>query len=78
MLLGVSVISSASGEKAGAAENGASLRRVKGNSRLLSALRALHGDFDALADTRSLRGGNGCESLVLGLLAGLATFRLVL
>jgi hypothetical protein len=39
---------------------------------LLSALCALNGDFDALANAGSLCGGNGSEALVLGLLAGLA------
>ena len=65
-------------EKAGAAEDGATLRGVKRNGRLLTALRAVDGNFDALADTRSLCGGNGGQTLVLCLLAGLAAFRLVL
>jgi hypothetical protein len=45
---------------------------------LLSALRALNGDFDALSDAGSLCGGDGREALVLGLLAGLTSLRLVL
>jgi hypothetical protein len=45
---------------------------------LLAALRALDGDFDALADAGSLRGGDGCEPFVLRLLARLATLRFVL
>jgi hypothetical protein len=45
---------------------------------LLPALRALYGDFDSLADTRRLRGGNCCEPFILGLLAGLAALGLVL
>jgi hypothetical protein len=44
----------------------------------LSALRALDRDFDALADASGLRGGDGREAVVLGLLAGLAALGLVL
>jgi hypothetical protein len=43
----------------------------------LAALSALHGDFYALPDARSLRSGNRCQSLILGLLAGLATLGLI-
>jgi hypothetical protein len=45
---------------------------------LLSTLRALNGDFDALANAGSLRGGDGGEAFVLGLLAWFAALRLVL
>jgi hypothetical protein len=45
---------------------------------LLPALCALHRDFYALADAGSLGGGNGRQSLVLGLLAGFATLGFVL
>jgi hypothetical protein len=65
-------------EKAGAAVDGATLRGIEGHCGLLPALGALHGDFDALAHTRSLRGGNCCESLVLGLFARLATLGFIL
>jgi hypothetical protein len=41
-------------------------------------LRAIDRDLDALANPGSLRGGDGGETFVLGLLAGLAAFRLVL
>jgi hypothetical protein len=44
---------------------------------LLTALRALNRDFDALANAGGLRGGDGRESLILGLLAWLAAFRFV-
>jgi hypothetical protein len=45
---------------------------------LLPALRALHGDFDPLAHSRRLCGGNCCETLVLSLLAWLAALGLIL
>jgi hypothetical protein len=64
-------------EEACAAEDGAALRRVERDGRLLAALRALHGDFDALSHPCGLCGGDGSQPLVLGLLAGLATLRLV-
>ena len=44
----------------------------------MTTLRAVDGNFDALADARSLCGGDGGQALVLSLLAGLAAFRLVL
>jgi hypothetical protein len=64
-------------EKAGTAEDRATLRRVERDGRLLAALRTLHGDFDALPHPCGLRGGDGGQPLILGLLAGLATLRLV-
>ena len=71
-------VPAAAAEKARAAEDGPTLRGIKGNGRLLSALRAVDGDFDALAHARSLRSGDGGQALVLRLLAGLAAFRFVL
>jgi hypothetical protein len=65
-------------EEARAAVNGSPLRRVERHSRLLTALCALHRDLDTLADTGGLGGGNGGETFVLGLLAGLAPLGLVL
>ena len=44
----------------------------------MTTLRAVDGNFDALAHARSLCGGDGGQSLVLGLLTGLAAFRFVL
>ncbi|HYE66775.1 MAG TPA: hypothetical protein VD966_14395 [Pyrinomonadaceae bacterium] len=44
----------------------------------MPALCALHGDLDALANAGSLRRGNRRETLVLGLLAGLAPLGLIL
>src|SRR5919205_3343369 len=68
----------AAAEEAGAAEDGAALRRVEGDGRLLPALRAQHRDLDALADAGGLRGGDSRQPLVLRQLAGLAALRLVL
>ena len=65
-------------EKTRAAENRTTLRGIKGNGRLLTALRAINRHFDALADTGCLRGGDGRQSFVLRLLAGLTTLRFVL
>jgi hypothetical protein len=45
---------------------------------LLAALRAVNRDFDALAHSGGLGGGDGREAFVLGLLAGLTTLGLVL
>jgi hypothetical protein len=44
----------------------------------LPTLRAVDGNLNALPDARSLCGGDGGQTLVLGLLTGLATFRFVL
>ncbi|HJR07098.1 MAG TPA: hypothetical protein VJ842_07570 [Pyrinomonadaceae bacterium] len=44
----------------------------------MTALRAVNGNFNALAHSRSLRGGDGGQSFVLGLLTGFAAFRFVL
>jgi hypothetical protein len=65
-------------QKTGTTINGASLRRIKGNGCLLSALGTLDRNLYALAHACGLRGGNGGETFVLRLLAGLATLRLVL
>jgi hypothetical protein len=75
VLAAVAVV--AADHKAGAAVDGATLRRIKRDGRLLAALSTLDCDFDALAHARSLRGGDGCEPFVLRLLARLATLRLV-
>lgn len=68
----------ATGEKTGTAIDWATLRGVKGHCGLLSALRALDGDFDALAHAGCLCGGDGREAFVLGLLAGLTSLGFVL
>jgi hypothetical protein len=65
-------------KEAGAAVDWAALRGIEGHSCLLAALRALHGDFDSLANAGRLRCGNGREAFVLGLFARLATLRFVL
>jgi hypothetical protein len=44
----------------------------------LAALRAEDGDLDLLTDAGCLRGGDGGEALVLGLLARFTSLRLVL
>jgi hypothetical protein len=64
-------------QETGAAKNGATLRRIEGNGRLLAALGALHGDLYTLAYPRSLGCGDGRQSFVLGLLAWLAALGLV-
>ena len=64
-------------EKTGAAKNRTTLRRIEGDGRLLAALRTLHGDFYTLPYARCLRGGNGRQSFILGLLARLTAFRLI-
>src|ERR1700759_2771987 len=58
--------------------NGTPLRRVERDGRRLSAVRALNRHLDALANARLLRRGDGWEPVVLRLLAGIATLRLVL
>lgn len=77
LLLGAGA-AGATGQEAGAAEDRAALRWIKGNGRLLAALRAENSDLDLLAHAGRLRGGDGGEALVLGLLARLTTLRLVL
>jgi hypothetical protein len=67
-----------SGEETGAAINRAALRRIEGHCRLLSALCALDRDFDSLANTGGLRGGDCGEAFILGLLARFATLGFVL
>jgi hypothetical protein len=66
------------GKEARTAEDGTTLRRVEGHSGLLAALCAVDRDLDPLSHAGGVRGGDGGESLVLGLLSGLAAFRLVL
>ena len=44
----------------------------------MAALGALNGDLDSLANAGGLRGSDGCESFVLGLLARLASLGFVL
>jgi hypothetical protein len=44
----------------------------------LAALSALNGDFNPLANAGGLRGGNGCEPFVLGLLARFAPLGFIL
>ena len=45
---------------------------------MLVALGAVDGNFDALSHTGGLRGGDGGEAFILGLLARLAALRFVL
>ena len=71
-------IGATSSQEAGAAVNGPPLRRIKGHRCLLSALRALHRDFDALTDSGRLSRRDRRQSLVLCLLAGLTTLGFVL
>jgi hypothetical protein len=77
-LLGGCAVLAVACEEAGAAVDGATLRRIEGDGGLLPALRALHGDFDSLAHTRCLRGGNGGEPFILGLLARFAPLGFIL
>jgi len=65
-------------EETGAAVDGASLRWVEGHGCLLTALRALDGDFNSLANPGCLRGGNCCEPFILGLLARFAALGFIL
>ena len=71
-------VSGAPGEEARAAKDGPTLRRVEGHGGLLTALRAVDRDLDALAHAGRLRGRDGREPFVLGLLAWLAALGLVL
>jgi hypothetical protein len=73
----VAAAGAAAADVARAAVDGATLRRVERDCRLLSAVRALDGDFDALPDAGRLGGGDGSKPVILGLLAGLAPLRLV-
>jgi hypothetical protein len=75
--LGAGRLRSLRGLEAGAAINRPALRRIEGNRRLLSALRADDRNFDALSDAREPSCGDGGESLILCLLARLATLRCV-
>jgi hypothetical protein len=68
---------SSSCEEARAAVNRAPLRWIERNSCLLSTLGALYGNFDSLSHSRRLRGSNSCQPFILGLLARLASLRLV-
>src|SRR5215210_1488647 len=74
----VAVVGVAAAEEAGATVDGATLRGVEGDGRLLPALRALNRDLYPLADAGGLCGGDGGQPLVLRLLAGLAALGLVL
>jgi hypothetical protein len=74
----VVAVTAAASEEARAAEDGPTLRGVERNRRLLPTLRALHSDFYALAYAGRLLRRDGSQPLVLRLLAGLATLRLVL
>jgi hypothetical protein len=65
-------------EEAGAAVDGTTLRRVEGYCGLLAALGALNRDLNSLANAGGLRGGNRCETFVLGLLARFASLGFVL
>lgn len=71
-------VRSSSSKEAGAAEDGATLRRVKRNSCLLSTLGALYRNFYTLSHSRRLRGRNCCEPFIFGLLAGFTSFGFVL
>jgi hypothetical protein len=65
-------------QETGTAVHRASLRWVERHRRLLATLRTLHGDFNSLPDSGSLRGRDGCEPFILGLLARFAALGLVL
>lgn len=65
-------------EEAGATVNRSTLRWIEGDRGLLAALGALNGDLYPLPNAGGLCGGDGGETFVLGLLAGLATLGLVL
>jgi hypothetical protein len=56
-------------DKARAAKDGATLRRIKWNGRVFIAAGAIDGDFDALFDSGGLRGSNRSDAFVFGLLA---------
>ena len=66
------------GEVTRAAVDGTSLRGIKRYGSLLSTLRALDRNLDALADSRGLRCGDRSQPFILRLFAGLAAFGLVL
>ncbi len=66
------------GKEARTAEDGTTLRRIEGHGGLLAALRAVDRNLDPLSHASGVRGSDGGEPFVLGLLAGLAAFRLVL
>lgn len=65
-------------KEAGATIDRTSLRWIKGDGSLLSALRALHRDFDSLPHSRRLCCRNCREPFVFSLLAGFATLGFVL
>ena len=69
--------SSLGGKKTRATIDGSALRWIERHRCFLAALRAGHCDFDALSDPGRLCGRDGCQALVLRLLAGFATFGLV-
>ena len=54
------------------------MRRKEWDGRRCPAACAIYGDFDSLFDTGTLRGGNGSEPFVFGMLTFLAAFRRVL
>src|SRR5712692_7602428 len=66
------------GDEAGTTVDRPPLRRIKRHCRLLAALSTGHVDFDFLLNSGSLRRGDSRQSIVLGLLAGLASLGLVL
>ena len=75
---GVVGVLSFAGEEAGTAVDRSALRGIEGYCRLLSALSALDRDFYSLPDSGGLCRGNSSQSLILSLLAGLATLGLIL
>ena len=70
--------SSSTRQETGATIDGPALRRVERNCSLLTTLRALHGDLNALTDSRCLRRGNCCQPFVFRLLTRLAALGFVL
>ena len=66
------------GEKAGAAIDGASLRRVERYGGLLAALGAGHSYFNPLLGPGSLGRRDCRQPIIFCMFAGLATFRFVL
>lgn len=77
-LLGSSAFVRPSRQKARSAKYRSALRRIERHGGLLPALSALDGNFNSLTNTGCLRCRYCGQTFVLGLLAWLATLRLVL
>src|SRR5712692_8771137 len=66
------------GDEAGTTVDWPPLGRIKRHRRLLAALSAGHVHFDFLLNSCNLRRGDSRQSVVLGLLAGLAALGFIL